>query len=183
MAINVNNTNITRIIVNGDTEILQAQQNGSWIWAKPYTLTVSTSGSFQSTTLYRYSTHEPTAATGSSATLINGSTIYYNDVLYASATPSVGQYGTVTGTPATVNISTHLTGNITGNETIYFRSYACSCGSSDLQSACTSCLSTSCGVSASGLCTTAAYRKCNCRSTAISGSGCGICGGGDMAFS
>ena len=181
MAINVNSTNITRIVVNGDTEIQQAQQNGSWIWAKPYTLTVvKNNSSYYTTTIYRYSTHEPTAATGSSATLVNGSTIYYYDYIYASvSTTTSTRYVSKSCSPDS------FSGNYVyayQNETITFNSYACTCGSTNSDSTCTSCLSTSCSTSASGLCTSAQFKKCNCRSTSISGAGCSPCGLQNMSF-
>lgn len=161
--IKINGTNVTAITFGSDMK--WAQMDSGYIWAKPYTLTRSGSTTYINVTLYRYSSDEPTAATGSSATLASGATIYHHDRLYCYISSTVNtRYCTKTCSPDS------FSGNyvyVYANETITFNSYACSCGSTNSSSTCTTCASTSCSSSASGLCSTAAYRKCNCKSTSI----------------
>ena len=168
MAIKFNGTNITDLEWDGSDKQL-ATLDGTYKWARPYTLTIGGSNhSYINITCYRYSTKEPTAGTGSSAgSLSSGSTIYYNDTIYSTGTTRTNtRYVSKSASP--VSFSGNYINNTTGNETIYYYSYSCTCGSTNNSSSCTTCASSNCGNSLSGsLCSTAAYRKCNCSNTSI----------------
>lgn len=101
------------------TTINQIQtRSGTILWCASYTLSLSSKPTGVDTiTCYRYSSNQPGASTGSSATLTNGSTVYYGDVIYISATASSGykapstssSTGTITNNNLTVDSNESIT--------------------------------------------------------------------------
>lgn len=157
--IKINNTNVTKLEVGSDDMTLSDINNG-YIWAKPYTLTVSNSSGYVTVTCYRTSALEPTAGTGSSATLADQSTIYHGDYIYAIGTStSTTRYVTKSASPVSFNGDNIE--YITANETITFNSVSCICGTTNNDSTCTTCATSICLLDISGvLCTTCAKNDC-----------------------
>lgn len=93
MAIKFNGTNQKAVVFN-NVDQKRVIFNGSVIWCKPFTLYISKGSGVSSVTVQRTSVEEPTASTGE---LSDRATIYYNDKLSVSASPSTG-YRIVSGT-------------------------------------------------------------------------------------
>lgn len=106
--------------INGrsGTEFTQVKgRSGTVFWCKPYILTLSSKPTGVDTiTCYRYSSLQPGAATGPSAVLTNGSTIYHGDVIYISATASSG-YKAPSISSSTGTITSNML-PVDGNESI-----------------------------------------------------------------
>lgn len=83
-------------------------------WEKPFSLSIQDIVGASSITCYRYSTNEPSAVSGTSATLSNGSTVYNEDVVYCTASKP-GYAVSVSGSPNSFNGSNV---NISADETI-----------------------------------------------------------------
>lgn len=108
----------TSISGRSGTEFTQVKgRSGTVFWCKPYILTLSSKPTGVDTiTCYRYSSVQPGAATGPSAVLTNGSTIYHGDVIYISATASSG-YKAPSVSSSTGTISSNKL-PVDGNESI-----------------------------------------------------------------
>jgi len=91
MAIKYENDNVSSISFNTNP-VRTVSKDGTIVWEKPFTLTLNV-GVGIDYVCYRYSTKEPTALSGSSETLSNGSTIYYDDEVYIYAITQVGYAG------------------------------------------------------------------------------------------
>ena len=164
--IKINNTNVTKLEV-GSNDMTLSDINNGYIWAKPYTLTISNSSGYVTVTCYRTSALEPTAGTGSSATLTDQSVIYHGDYIYAIGT-STSTSRTVTKTASPVAFNGDNIEYITGDETITFTSTACVCGTTQNDSSCSTCLSNGCTTRARGhVCTTCARSSCDMRASGV----------------
>jgi hypothetical protein len=174
MAININSTNVT--VLQTDTDDMKlAQINGGYIWAKPYTLTIS-SENIITVTCYRTTALEPTAGTGSSSgALANNSVIYHGDYIYAIGT-STDSTRIVGKTASPVAFNGDNIEYITDNETITFSTQACICGTIANDSICTSCASSLCTLDISGsVCTTCARNICTTSTTSsLCGTDCAL---------
>ena len=84
--INCNGTKCKKMNYNSN-DVKYLNLNGTTVWVKPYTLTISRGGGVSSLTVRRTSTKEPSASTG---TLSSGATIYHGDTLTVSASASSG---------------------------------------------------------------------------------------------
>ena len=157
--IKINNTNVTKLEV-GSNDMTLSDINNGYIWAKPYTLTLTNHSTYVTVTCYRTSALEPTAGTGSSATLADQSVIYHGDYIYAIGTSS-SSTRVVTKTASPVAFNGDNIEYIVGDETIEFSSLACVCGTTQNDSTCTTCASTLCTIDAVGVvCSTCAKNDC-----------------------
>lgn len=86
MAIKFNGTNQKAIVFN-NVDQKRVLFNGKVIWCKPFILYISKGTGVSSVTVTRTSAEEPSASTGE---LSDRATIYYNDKLSVSASPSAG---------------------------------------------------------------------------------------------
>lgn len=164
--IKINNTNVTKLEV-GSNDMTLSDINNGYIWAKPYTLTISNSSGYVTVTCYRTSALEPTAGTGSSATLADQSTIYHGDYIYAIGT-STTTTRVVSKTASPVAFNGDNIEYIAGNETITFTSTACVCGTTQNDSTCSTCLRNGCTISNRGaVCTTCAQTSCDMRASGV----------------
>lgn len=86
MAIKFNGTNQKAVVFN-NVDQKRVIFNGKVIWCKPFILYISKGAGVSSVTVTRTSAEEPSASTGE---LYDRATIYYNDKLSVSASPSAG---------------------------------------------------------------------------------------------
>ena len=90
MAIKFNGSDVLQIKFNSSSaNVNTVVKDNVIVWERPYTFTL-TVGEGVNVVCYRYSSNEPTASTGSGATLSNGSTIYHDDVVYIEASLQSG---------------------------------------------------------------------------------------------
>lgn len=91
MSLKFGNSNVTQVKFGPNTSSLSDVNkivfNNTVAWCRPFTLHISKGSGVSSVTVQRTSAEEPTASTGA---LSDGSTIYYNDKLSISASPSTG---------------------------------------------------------------------------------------------
>lgn len=123
MAIKFGNNDVTNIVFNSNN-VKKVIKDSVIVWEKPFTLTLDI-GTGVNYTCYRYSSNEPTATTGSSATLTNGSIVYNEDVIYFSASVQSGYTNLVVNTSGYISLVDNY-GTITGDCTIQARATASS---------------------------------------------------------
>ena len=91
MSLKFGNTTVTQVKFGPNTSNLSNVNkiifNNAVAWCRPFTLHISKGSGVSSVTVQRTLAEEPTASTGA---LSDGSTIYYNDKLSISASPSTG---------------------------------------------------------------------------------------------
>lgn len=91
MSLKFGNSNVTQVKFGPNTSSLSNVNkiifNNAVAWCRPFTLHISKGSGVSSVTVQRTLAEEPTASTGA---LSDGSTIYYNDKLSISASPSTG---------------------------------------------------------------------------------------------
>lgn len=91
MSLKFGNTTVTQVKFGPNTSSLSNVNkiifNNTVAWCRPFTLHISKGSGVSSVTVQRTLAEEPTASTGA---LSDGSTIYYNDKLSISASPSTG---------------------------------------------------------------------------------------------
>ena len=91
MSLKFGNSNVTQVKFGPNTSSLSDVNkivfNNAVAWCRPFTLHISKGSGVSSVTVQRTLAEEPTASTGA---LSDGSTIYYNDKLSVSASPSAG---------------------------------------------------------------------------------------------
>lgn len=91
MSLKFGNSNVTQVKFGPNTSNLSNVNkiifNNAVAWCRPFTLHISKGSGVSSVTVQRTLAEEPTASTGA---LSDGSTIYYNDKLSISASPSTG---------------------------------------------------------------------------------------------
>ena len=91
MSLKFGNSNVTQVKFGPNNSNLSNVNkiifNNAVAWCRPFTLHISKGSGVSSVTVQRTLAEEPTASTGA---LSDGSTIYYNDKLCISASPSTG---------------------------------------------------------------------------------------------
>lgn len=105
---------LAKTLTFNSNDVKKLTLDGDIKWEKPFSLSIQDIVGASSITCYRYSTNEPSAASGTSVTLSNGSTVYNEDVVYCTASKP-GYAVTIRGTPA--NFSSNKA-TISNNENI-----------------------------------------------------------------